>query len=50
LPISTHVRDIQSVGGEIAGLTDPSDLKDLKGKYGWRLSQIIDDLFDHTRP
>mmetsp|Transcript_7126 Transcript_7126/g.26896 ORF Transcript_7126/g.26896 Transcript_7126/m.26896 type:complete len:972 (-) Transcript_7126:1098-4013(-) len=30
LPISTHVRDIQPVGGEIAGLTDPSDLKDLK--------------------
>ena len=30
LPISSHVRDIQPVGGEISGLSDSKDLKDLK--------------------
>ena len=30
LPISSHVRDIQPVGGEIAGAADPEDLADLK--------------------
>ena len=39
LPISSHVRDIQPVGGEIAGAADPEDLADLKGKGGLQESR-----------